>query len=165
MFTSSTYLQACEYVPLMRQRAPHGSWPSPIASGRVARAAVRLNEVRLDGGAVYLSELRPAEQGRSVVVCLSRDGSARDVTAAPLNARTRAHEYGGGAFSASSGVVHFSNFSDGCLYRIDGSAPAEALTPPASRRYAAICPDPARGRLVCVVEDHGGSGEPENRLD
>ena len=55
------------------------------------------------------------------VVRRTPDGRTADVTPQPFNVRTRVHEYGGGAFAVSDGVVYFSNFADQRLYRQDGS--------------------------------------------
>jgi hypothetical protein len=41
-----------------------------------------------------------------------------EVLPAPFSARTRVHEYGGGAFTVADGVIYFSNDGDQCLYRL-----------------------------------------------
>src|SRR5262249_21335249 len=77
--------------------APYGSWRSPITSDLIVAQSIALSEVRLDSGDVYWVEGRPQEQGRQVVV---RGGAqSSDVTPPPFNARTRVHEYGGGAWT------------------------------------------------------------------
>jgi dipeptidyl aminopeptidase/acylaminoacyl peptidase len=87
-----------------------------------------------------------------------------DVTPAGFNARTRVHEYGGGAVTIAGGIVCFSNFKDQRLYRqVPGAAP-EAITPEAPLRYADGRVDTARGRWVGVREDHSGSGEAVNTI-
>jgi hypothetical protein len=86
---------------------PHGSWPTPITSELVVRTAARLGEVVTDGGDVYWSESRPTEGGRSVIVRRSADGTVTDLLPAPWNARTRVHEYGGGAWTVSAGTLWF----------------------------------------------------------
>ena len=40
----------------------------------------------------------------------------------PFNVRTRVHEYGGGAYLVSGGVVYFSNDKDQRLYRRNPAA-------------------------------------------
>src|SRR4051794_3639426 len=108
----------------------HGSWPTPITSELVVRAAARLGEVQVDGDDVWWSESRPAEGGRSVIVRRTADGAVTDVLPAPWNARTRVHEYGGGAWTMSGGVLWFTNFSDQRLYRLDaGATDPVAVTP------------------------------------
>src|SRR4051794_26297512 len=99
--------------------APYGSWASPITSDLIVQASISLSDVLLDGGDIYWLEGRPLEGGRYVLVCRRKDGSIGDVTPrAPFNARTRVHEYGGGAVALAGGVVYASNFSDQRLYRL-----------------------------------------------
>ncbi len=86
----------------MRQAAPHGSWRSPITSDLIVSESVLLGEIKLDGEDVYWIEIRPVEGGRNVIVRRTPDGRTADVTAFPFNARTRAHEYGGGAFAVDA---------------------------------------------------------------
>jgi dipeptidyl aminopeptidase/acylaminoacyl peptidase len=143
---------------------PYGSWKSPITSDLIVAATVGLEQPRLDGDDVYWIETRPAEGGRHVIVRRGQDGQHADRTPAPLNARTRAHEYGGGAYAAAEGTLYFSNFADQRLYRQDRDAPPRPITPEGDRRYADGVVDCRRGRLVCVREDHTGGGEPVNTL-
>ena len=103
--------------------------------------------------------MRPKEAGRNVIVKRSATGACVDVNQPPFNARTRVHEYGGGDYSVSHGIVCFSNFSDQRLYRQDGpDATPQPLTAPGEMRYADSCMDQARGRLICVREDHTREG-------
>ena len=143
--------------------APYGSWKSPITADRLAQGSVGLGQTALDGGDIYWSELRPAEGGRQVIVRF-RNGAAQDMTPAGFSARTRVHEYGGGAFTVADGVIYFSNDSDQRLYRqVPGAVPA-AITPAAERRYADIVVDRRRRRLIGVCEDHAAGAEPVNTL-
>src|SRR5882757_1581599 len=107
-----------------RKTAPYGSWKSPIMSDLIVAQTIGLSDVRLDGGAIYWLEGRPQEQGRSVVVCGGEGGLATDMTPQPFNARTRVHEYGGGSWTVADGVVYFSSFADGRLYRLARGASA-----------------------------------------
>lgn len=144
-----------------RVEAPYGAWASPITAETVISAAVGLNEVRvdrLDGGAVWWSEGRPEEGGRVQIV---REGV--DVLPEGFAARTRAHEYGGGAWSVQAGVLFFANWSDQRLYRLDpGSTEPVAITPepevPMGDRYADIDVAPDGLGLVCVRERHPADG-------
>jgi dipeptidyl aminopeptidase/acylaminoacyl peptidase len=151
--------------------APYGSWLSPITSDLIVAQSVALAEVRLDGEYIYWLEGRPQEQGRLVIVRAERGGgNAMDMTPKPYSARTRVHEYGGGAWTVSQGVVYFSNFSDGRLYRqSEATAHPEALTPaPAARerqwRFADGVIDHRRRRWIGVREDHTAAGEPVNTI-
>jgi len=137
-----------------QHRAPYGAWKSPITSDLIVSQSIALGGGLFDGDDVYWLEGRPAEAGRNVIVRRAPDGTTSDVNPAPFNARTRVHEYGGGAVLVDGGIVIFSNFADQRLYRITpGSAP-EAITPEAPLRYADCVVDAARNRLVCVREDH-----------
>jgi dipeptidyl aminopeptidase/acylaminoacyl peptidase len=112
---------------------PPGSWPTPITSELVVRAAARLGEVLVDGEDVWWSEARPAEAGRSVIVRRSADGTVTDVLPAPWNARTRVHEYGGGSWTVSGRMLWFTEFTDQRLYRLDAGSrtPVPVTAPPA----------------------------------
>lgn len=138
----------------MPHTAPYGSWKSPITSDLIVSAVVGLGQIALDGDEVYWVEQRPTEGGRNVVVQRSPDGRIRDRTPAPFNARTRVHEYGGGACVVHRGSLYFSNFADQRVYRQQADAAPEPLTPDENLRYADGQIDPHRNRLVCVREDH-----------
>ena len=140
---------------------PCGSWPTPFTSELVVRAAARLGEVVVDGKDVYWSESRPSEGGRSVLVRRSPDGTVTDVLPAPWNARTRVHEYGGGAWTVSGGTLWFTEFSDQRLYRLDpGSEEPVAVTPEpevaAGVRHADLRVTAAG--ILAVRETHPESG-------
>ncbi len=144
---------------------PYGSWPSPVTSDRIAAASVTLGPLAIDDGRLFWLESRPNDGGRNVVVCLDDDGIHRTLTPAPLNVRTRVHEYGGGAWCVADGVLYFSNFSDQRLYRQRRGEPPEPLTAEAPMRYADGRIDRPRRRLLCVREDHTAPGrEPRNTI-
>src|SRR3954453_721198 len=99
--------------------APYGSWSSPITAEGIARGSVTLAEPEVAASGVWWIESRPTEAGRQVLVRSGVDGSGRqDVFGAGYSARTRVHEYGGGAFGLVGGDVVFSNDSDGRVYRV-----------------------------------------------
>ena len=136
---------------------PYGSWPTPITSELVVRAAARLGEVAVDGDAVWWSEQRPDEGGRSVLV---RDGT--DILPPPWNARTAVHEYGGGAWWVRGGTVWFARWDDQRLYRLDPAGEPRPITPvpetPRGDRYADGEVHPDGSSLVCVREHHPAGG-------
>ncbi len=150
---------------------PYGSWTSPITSDLVVAEAIRLDQVVLDGDAIYWTESQPQKQGRCFVYRAVPGGEPDSVTpddANAYNVRTRVHEYGGGAFAVQDGTVYFSNFADQRLYRQDAGQSPSPLTPaaiPASAlRYADGVIDRRRGRLICVHEDHTRPGQAINTL-
>jgi dipeptidyl aminopeptidase/acylaminoacyl peptidase len=150
--------------PTRKQPAPCGTWTSPITASVVAAGAAPLSQVMLDGADVLWLAGRASEAGRNTL--LRRRGEVeRELTPAPLNVRTRVHEYGGGAFVASEGSVWFSHFADNRLYRIDGEGEPVAFTPEGAWRYADFVPDRQRQRLVGVREDHSaGAAYPVNTV-
>ena len=81
-----------------------------------------LGEPWFDGDDLYWLEGRPAEGGRRVLVRREPDGTATELTPAPVNVRTRVHEYGGGSYTVAGGIVVYSEFRDGRLYRLDPGA-------------------------------------------
>jgi len=144
--------------------APYGSWKSPISSDLIVAESIGVGGPRFDRDDIYWIEQRPNEGGRLVLVRRTPDGGTVDLTPQPYNVRTRVHEYGGGAYTVSDGVVIFSNFSDQRLYRLDGGGAPRPVTPEAALRYADAVFDPRRNLLFCVREDHRGGGEAVNTL-
>ncbi|MEA2606042.1 MAG: hypothetical protein QOI00_799, partial [Chloroflexota bacterium] len=145
--------------------APYGAWTSPIRIDDVVGEVITLAEPWVDGDDVFWIEGRPAEGGRRVLVRAAADGSTADVTPPPFNVRDRVHEYGGGSYVVTGGVVVFSDFADGRLYRLDpGAEAAVPITPVGPWRYADLRPDVDRRRFYAVREDHGGEGEARNTI-
>jgi len=144
--------------------APYGTWTSPISAKTVAEQGLRLGFVALDGDDVYWLEGRPHEGGRNALVKRSASGSIADVVPRDHNVRTRVHEYGGGAFVISKGIVFYSNFADQRIYRVDASLTLqvhdvpEPITPEGKWFYADATVDERRRRLICVREDHSKAG-------
>jgi dipeptidyl aminopeptidase/acylaminoacyl peptidase len=147
---------------------PYGAWPSPISAAMLAKAAVGLGPVTVDGDAVWWLELRPREGGRLVLVRKPRHGEARDVTPQGYNVRTLVHEYGGGAFLVRDDVVWFSNFADQRLYRQHAGGAPHPVTPepawPRADRYADADPVPGGRLLYCVRERHAPGAEARNSI-
>ncbi|HEX9143106.1 MAG TPA: S9 family peptidase, partial [Candidatus Binatia bacterium] len=144
--------------------SPYGSWKSPITAERVAAGEIGLEQIRLDGDAIYWIERRSQEGGRKVIVRRSANGQMHDLTPIPLNARTRVHEYGGGDYAVLNGTIVFSNFTDQRLYLLTPGSEPKPLTPDAPLRYADGQLDPRRNVFLCVREDHSAEGEAINTI-
>ena len=86
---------------MTRTIAPYGSWRSPVSTQDVFAQSIAIDNLRLDGGSLYWSELRP--DGKAAIVRRAPDGTIADVTPPGYNARTRVHEYGGSAFAVWDG--------------------------------------------------------------
>ncbi len=134
--------------------APYGSWRSPISIEQLADAGdpfFGYAIVDFDDAGVLWLEQHPGEGGRSALV-----RSGVDVGPPGFNARTRVHEYGGGAVWTGGGAIFASSFDDGRVYRLEGSQ-ALPLTPepsqPNALRYADGCV--SGDTVICVRESHG----------
>jgi dipeptidyl aminopeptidase/acylaminoacyl peptidase len=144
---------------------PYGAWTSPITPDFLVASSIGLGGPTAIGPDLYWTEGRPSEGGRQVIVRRTPDGTTADVTPAPFNARTRVHEYGGGAAAfAPDGTGYVSNFADQKLYRIRAGEEPTPITHTDGMRYADGVVDVARGRLICVREDHTGGGEAVNTI-
>ncbi len=114
---------------------PYGSWPTPITSDVVVEAAVQLGEVAYADGSVTWSEQRPQEGGRTQIVRWLPDWSVVDLLPDGFNARTAAHEYGGGAWWVRGQDLWFANWDDQRLYQLMGRSMPVPITPePAQER-------------------------------
>jgi hypothetical protein len=145
--------------------AAFGSWKSPITAQLVVGESLRLGQPRIGSEGIYWTEGRPQEKGRHAVVRFRADGEVEELTAAPFDAASRAHEYGGGALAVTAVGVFFINFKDQQVYTFDSSGQPKAVTQTAGLRYADLIADPVHGRLIGVCEDHREGGhEPVNTL-
>ena len=154
-----------------RTTSPYGSWASPISARLLAEAGVALGGLQAEGGSIFWLELRPAEEGRYVLVQRRPDGTQAELNPPASNARTLVHEYGGGSYAVRSTnhdlTVFYSEFGDQRLYCLhstqDGSmSPPQPLTPtpanPRATRYADGCVTHDGSALICVRERHGADG-------
>jgi len=149
---------------------PYGSWLSPVTSDLIVAESIGLSDVQIDGKAICWIEARPREKGRNVLVRHQAGAPPLELTPADFNARTRVHEYGGGATVVHNGIAYCSNMADQRLWRCAPGGPPVALTPPsnateAGYRYADGIIDVPRGRWIGVRESHAGAHGPvENAI-
>jgi dipeptidyl aminopeptidase/acylaminoacyl peptidase len=128
----------------------------------VVTAGSRPTQIWADGGVTWWSETRPAEGGREQIVRLDPSGIPRDLLPDRFNARTRVHEYGGGAWWVHGETVFVTNFADQRMYRLDMGDPHPlpiTAPPPTAQawRYADGRLTPNGRWVVCVRERHEGS--------
>ncbi len=145
----------------MGQELSYGSWPSPIDAAQLVTGSSAPAEVWAQNGITWWSQTRPDQGGRIQLIRRAagpEPGDLSDVLPPDGNARTRVHEYGGGAWWVHDGVVFAASWADQRLYRIEPGGSPVAITPepatPHALRYAdgRLTPD---GRfVVCVRERH-----------
>ena len=164
--------------PKSQTVAPHGFWGSPITSDLIVAETIGLQALTSIDGTLYWCESRPTEGGRLALMSLDRGhNQPRELIPAPLNVRTRVHEYGGRSYFIDGEHIYFVNFADQRMYRQrhhpHGDADEIAATPitaggsdgKSSMRYADADFDRPRQRLICVGEDHSTNGQlPKNLL-
>lgn len=145
--------------------AAYGSWKSPITADAIVASSIGLGQVKLDGEAVYWTELRPQEKGRTAIARCTPDGTITDALPGEFNARSRVHEYGSGAFTVADGTIYFSHDGDRRIYRQTLNEAPVAISPEGPHRYADFMVDRQRQRLICICETHHpNQKEPENSL-
>ncbi|MDD9893797.1 MAG: prolyl oligopeptidase family serine peptidase [Gammaproteobacteria bacterium] len=136
-----------------------GFWASPLSAEMVASASIRLGQTALHDGVAYWTECRPQEAGRTVVV--AEDGeTTRDLFPAPFDARSRVHEYGGGAFCIGGGFCWFVNAKDQAIYRVPvtGGDPVQVCRE-SNTRLGDLHWDGTRARLLAVAEVHAPTSQ------
>ncbi len=131
---------------------PYGTWPSPFNAADIATSAPRIDGARFVGDEIWWGESVPAEGGRVTV----RSSSGEVLLPAPWSARSRVHEYGGGAWTADAdGTLFFVDAKDQRVYRMPRGAEPEPLTP---LHTSGLGPNHGGlnlqyGRLLAVRED------------
>ncbi|MFJ4174495.1 prolyl oligopeptidase family serine peptidase [Microbacterium sp. NPDC089696] len=127
--------------------APYGSWSSPFSSAAIAAASPRIDGARFVGDEVWWGESVPAEGGRVAV----RSSTGDLVLPAPWSARSRVHEYGGGAWTADrEGTLYFVDGKDQRVRRMPRGGDPVPLTP-GGPAYGGLRLQ--HGRLFAVRED------------
>jgi dipeptidyl aminopeptidase/acylaminoacyl peptidase len=145
--------------------APYGSWVSPISVDHLIGSSVGLSAVQIDGDYVYWLESRADQRGRvSLWRRLLSGGEPVEVTPPPAYVRDRVHEYGGGEYQVSGGMVLYSEFTDGRLYTVRDDGQPWPITPEGGFRFGDIRIHPDRGLVLAVREDHSGVAEPINTI-
>ena len=87
---------------------PYGSWDSPISADSLVSGVSTISEIKTDGDRIWWSESRPDEGGRVAIVSMQQGGAPREVTPPGANARSKVHEYGGGAWWVESDSLFLS---------------------------------------------------------
>ena len=148
--------------------SPYGSWESPVTAELITANQIGLAEPRFGGDGLYWLEGRPLERGRVALVCRRGDGAIEDAIPTASSARTRVHEYGGGAYAVHQTSLYFSEDSSQRIFKtIRGGLPSP-ITPqsaePQSTRYADANLTPDGTRLIAVRETHGPNHQVTNDL-
>ncbi len=139
--------------------APFGTWKSPITLEMVSHGTINLLRITLDGPDTYWAEVRPAEDGRTVIVKHTPGAGVQDITPPGYSVGSMVNEYGTRSYTVADGVVYFSNNSDQRIYRQPpGEAPVP-ITPEGSFRYGSKVLDQGRGRIVCIRENYSDPDE------
>ncbi|WP_295014687.1 prolyl oligopeptidase family serine peptidase [uncultured Microbacterium sp.] len=138
----------------------YGSWPSPFSAASLAISGSRIDGARYSAEGIWWSESVPAERGRMTVRRQDPDGSVHEVLPTPWSARSRVHEYGGGAWTVTDdGALLFVDGDSQRVHRLapgaDGPEPLTAEGP----RYGGLRRQ--QGRLFAVREDL--RGDPHER--
>lgn len=150
---------------------PFGSWRSPISAQMLTHAVRAFGSLGVHGDGLWWCEGRPDEDGRTTLMQRPRGAvQSRERLPAPWNARSRVHEYGGTAVAMLPDGFCFVGFADQQLYRVRGDDAPQRLTDVPHTRFADLCVDLPRARIVAVAERHhaaaadGTTAEPENLL-
>ena len=130
-----------------RATSPYGTWSSPFAAADIAASSPRIDGARFVGDEIWWGESVPAEGGRVTV----RSSSGETLLPMPWNARSRVHEYGGGAWTAGTdGTLFFVEAGDQRVYQVSRGGEPVALTSPGPNHGGLRLQN---GRLLAVRED------------
>ncbi|MFD5216011.1 alpha/beta hydrolase family protein [Microbacterium sp. NPDC058345] len=127
--------------------SPFGSWPSPFSAADISASAPRIEGARFVGDEIWWGESVPSQGGRVTV----RSSSGTELLPEPWNARSKVHEYGGGAWAADAeGTLFFVNAADQRVHRLPRGGVPEPLTA-AGANHGGLTVQ--HGRLFAVRED------------
>ncbi|MBA8816438.1 dipeptidyl aminopeptidase/acylaminoacyl peptidase [Microbacterium halimionae] len=114
----------------MTETLPYGTWPSPLSAADAAASSSRFDGARFVGNEIWWGQGLPDEGGRTTVRRRRADDTVEELLPAPWNARSRVHEYGGAAWTATSdGTLLFSERSDDRVWAVKPGDTPVPLTP------------------------------------
>ena len=142
---------------------PYGSWKSPISGKSLVQSSLRLGQIQIIGDLICWTEGRPAEKGRTALMGWS-DGEIHEITSPEGDVRTRAHEYGGGAFLGHDDCTYYINNADQQVYQVLGNGGSRQITHEPDYRFADMIRDEERNLLYTVGENHADSQKVVNCL-
>jgi dipeptidyl aminopeptidase/acylaminoacyl peptidase len=147
---------------------PYGSWPSPLTAAAVSAAAPRIEGVRFVGEDIWWGVTVPEEGGRTTVrrraLHPAEGVEPVDVLPAPWNARSRVHEYGGGAWTATDDaqLVFVDKDAQRMWLISDGDGPWPLTPAGGGMRFGGITWQ--GGRLLAIRETHHDSAPPHRDI-
>mgnify|MGYP002640542052 CR=1 FL=1 len=147
----------------IKQVKPYGAWESPISGESMVQSSLRLGQIQIDNDSIFWTEGRPTEKGRTVLMTWSH-GASKAINPEDTDVRTRAHEYGGGAFLADKGRVFYINNRDQQIYETGELDQTRQITNAENYRYADAILDDVRQVLYVVGEDHRNPKDVQNVL-
>ena len=95
---------------------PFGSWKSPITGKAITTSVVGLSELKTNQQSIFWLESRPQDNGRNVPVRFLQGGK-QDLVTDEFSARSRVHEYGGGAYCIGAGNIYIVNSADQNIHK------------------------------------------------
>lgn len=116
---------------------PYGYWPSELSSELLASNSLRLSTPLIWQESVVWLQNIPEENGRTSLMGL-KDNKIDNLLPAPWDIRSKAHEYGGGAYTVCDNAVYFVNADDQDIYRYlpESNQAPEAITSSVHQRFA-----------------------------
>lgn len=115
------------------------------------------------GDEIWWGETVPEESGRTTVRRAAASGTVSSLLEAPWSARSRVHEYGGGAWTAVDGRLVFVEKADQRVWLVDDDDRPRPLTPAeGGMRFGGLTWQ--GGRLLAVRETHGDPGGPHRDI-
>ncbi|KAJ3219438.1 Dipeptidyl aminopeptidase [Dinochytrium kinnereticum] len=139
----------------LKKVVPFGLWASPISTEALTASAIRIQNIYKDGDAWYHVELRPVEQGRSVII-RNTAGASEEINVGGSSARSEVHEYGGAGSTARGGICIFTEARDRRLF-LKGpgnSEPVAITSKDPVYRFADLNIHPSLLYLTAVREHH-----------
>jgi dipeptidyl aminopeptidase/acylaminoacyl peptidase len=140
--------------------APFGAWESPVTSDLIAAKAIHFRELHTDGEYLYWLELRPAQNGKTILVKMASDGTITEPLG-DVSVQTRVHEYGGGALSVVKERLFYSDDGQRKLCTFPEKLP---LAGSKDYRFADGTIAAGGDKIILVAEKHQPGGSVENFL-